>query len=126
MTTIYQGGGINEYHLTSGQVITLNEQEAEDLFGFSGVDIEEMEDSFCNYEECENILAENDIDEYPVHFITDVIDKLKLFKKKDEKLPTIDDILLQAEEDKDISTDEIDKLKDLVSYLYKWIEDENN
>lgn len=132
MTVIYQGSGISEYHLDSGQVITLNEQEAKDLLSFKEVDIEEMEAdiremeyAFNNYSRCEELLSNKDIDDFPTDFIKDVIDELKMFKKDNEDFPTINDVLCKLKEEKEEVSDEVENLKGLIKYLYEFIEDES-
>ena len=43
MTTIYQGAGVTEYHLNSGQILTLNEQEYQELLENEITEIEDLE-----------------------------------------------------------------------------------
>jgi len=125
MTKIYQGAGITEYHLNSGQVITLNEQESNEMLEYNDVAMNDMENGYNLYEECGDMLAKADIDEYPNDFIEGIIDKLKSFQKGIEGIPSIDDILLRLNDEADILQADILDKEDFIKYLLEWIADEN-
>jgi len=125
MTSIYQGGGITEYHLNSGQILVLNEQEMEELIDLDGDSLEDVESNHHDYEECKELLEEVKIEDDPASFLYDVIGNLKLFKKDGENLPSIDDVLLQLDEANDLLVDDIRKRDELIDYLQEWVKDEN-
>jgi len=127
MTEIYQGAGVTEYHLSSGQILTLTEEDYNELLGLDigNIDIEELQSCFDSYEECGHMLALAGIDECPYEFIEDVLNKLSLFKDDEGNIPSLENILEKLESDKNNLKEIISSKEDLINYLYNWIEDES-
>lgn len=123
MVRIYLGGDVSEFHLDSGKILVLDSQEEEELLGYNAVDFKDILEKSDSYDSCIEGLSSVESGMTPEEFIFDVVGKINLFKKNNQ-IPSLDDILLQYEEQTDLQNDTLNKQSELIAYLSEWIKDE--